>query len=137
MRQLDEITAKVKKVKCPICKAKMTCPKSNFYDVAHFITDDEETIYNAETWCSVDPQHYRMVFEWIEDGNQSLAFEDLLLFDDEHEYTVERFLLSKKLNIITRYTYENEDDTIVDLPDPGTSLRKFSLQKLYTLLTFK
>lgn len=137
MRQLDEITAKVKKVKCPICKSKMICPKSNFHDVAHFMTEDEETIYNAETWCSGDPQHYRMVFEWIENGDQNLICEDLLLFDDEHEYTVERFLISKRINIITRYTFESLDDTIVDLPDPGSSLRKFNLQKLYTLLTFK
>lgn len=137
MKQLDEITAKVKKVKCPICKSRMICPNSNFNSAAHFMTDDEETIYNAETWCAKDPQHYRMVFEWLDNGDWKFIIEDLILLDDEHEYTIERFMISKKMNIITKCLYQDEDDTIVDIVDPGISLRKLSLQKLYTLLTFK
>ena len=137
MKQLDEIEAHVKKIKCPICRKRMKNPTNNFYDSAHFIDKNDKTIYSAETWCSDDPQHYRMCFEWIDNSPWKLIIEDLLLFDDEYEYTIERYLIGKKIVITLKPIFNGEDWTNLEYDDPGISLRKFNIKKLYTLLTFK
>jgi hypothetical protein len=136
---IKEIGEEVKKIKCPICKSKMLDPKDNNLDYASSITKGEFIVLNAESWCAKDPSHYRMVFEWFEPNytQYHLVIEDVLLFDDDYEYTIERYLIGKKLNIITKSIYENEDDKIMEIPDPGISLRKLTLKKLYTLLTFR
>lgn len=136
---LKEIEAEVKKIKCPICKAKMLNPKEHNLDYASSVTKGQFIVLNAESWCAKDPSHYRMVFEWIEPKptQYHLVIEDILLWDEDHEYTIERYLIGKKLNIITKSIYENVDDKIIEIEDPGISLRKLSIEKLYTLLTFR
>lgn len=136
---LKQIEDQVKKIRCPVCKAKMLNPKEHNLDYASSVTKGEFIVLNAESWCAKDSSHYRMVFEWFEPNptQYHLVIEDILLWDDDHEYTVERYLIGKRLTIITKATYENEDDKIMEVPDPGISLRKLTIEKLYTLLTFR
>jgi len=136
---IKAIVEEVKGIRCPICKSRMLNPKAHNLDYASAITKGQFIIMNAESWCAKSADHYRMVYEWIEPDsiNYNLVIEDMLLFDDDHEFTVERFLISKKITIIIKSLYENELDKILELPDPGISLRNLTIDKLYTLLNFR